>query len=66
MNPFKPLNLQQALNLLLDREREALLSGEIEVLAGLAHDKERLFQKLPTATLGELALDQLRRKADRN
>lgn len=53
-----------ALDDLLDRERAALLAGDIDGLGRLAHDKERLIGQLSASE--HTRLDDLQVKAARN
>ena len=55
---------RDALEDLLDRERSALLAGDIEGLARMGDEKERLLTALADAP--PRALDAIRDKADRN
>lgn len=63
---FKVPAVIDALDDLLDRERGAILRGELETLTRLAPEKERLMQRLP-AEPGDVArVERLRQKAGRN
>lgn len=57
--------ITDALNDLLDGERELILSGRLEELGRTIEQKERLFARLATNS-NPLALDSLRQKLERN
>ncbi|WP_424943776.1 flagellar biosynthesis protein FlgN [Aliiroseovarius crassostreae] len=63
---FKIPAIPDALDALLDKEREILLSGQIEALPRLAPQKEKLLNQLPSAKATSQQVEALRRKADRN
>ncbi len=63
---FKIPSVPDALERVLDQERQMLLSGNIEALAQLAPHKERLLTQLPTARAEQTVVEKLRQKADRN
>lgn len=56
--------VHEALEKLLDRERNALLAGDLETIAGLAEEKERLIGQLSGSAVP--GLEGLRNKAARN
>ncbi|MCB1364734.1 MAG: flagellar biosynthesis protein FlgN [Rhodobacteraceae bacterium] len=59
--------LFEALDELLDRERQALVAGELNVLADLMVRKETLMRDIGAAGVGEQAgLNRLRDKVNRN
>lgn len=55
-----------ALDDLLDRERQAILKGDLDRLVRLAPEKERLLGLLAGASADERRILRLRQKADRN
>lgn len=63
---FKIPSISDALDRVLDQERQILLSGNIKALAQLAPHKERLFTQLSAAGPDPRVLENLRKKADRN
>ena len=66
MGLFNPTRTDEALDRLLDHEKQLILSGRIEALAQISAEKDRLMARLGQSPSGAEALDQLRRKADRN
>lgn len=56
----------RALSALLDRERQALLSGDLNVLTNLTAEKEVLLKKLGSLASGSSQLANLRKKVERN
>ncbi|KPN64851.1 hypothetical protein SAMN04488527_12116 [Aliiroseovarius crassostreae] len=63
---FKRISPAQALNNLLDQERNLLLSGQLVELAKLGPEKERLFRLLPSMALSRTVIEQMRQKAEHN
>jgi len=55
-----------ALDDLLDHERQVILSGKIDALVRLAPEKERLLARLPVAVTDPATLERLRGKVMRN
>ncbi|MAM61838.1 hypothetical protein [Maritimibacter sp. UBA3975] len=51
---------------LLEREKALILSGDIDGVARLSHEKERLMSRLARARFRRGELDRLREKANRN
>ena len=66
MGLFKQTRMDEALERLLDQERQIILSGRIEALAPISAEKDRLLSRLGQSHGGLHTLDHLRRKADRN
>ncbi len=56
----------EALSDLLDREREALLAGDLDGLARMADAKEALVARVAQLAEGPPGLERLRRIAERN
>ncbi|PVA09707.1 flagellar protein FlgN [Pelagivirga sediminicola] len=55
------------LDALLDRERAALLTGDLEAIAAILHDKEKLIDRLNTlAPASRSAVSTLKEKVMRN
>lgn len=63
---FKLPDVAEALDALLDQEREMILLGRLESLVQVGQEKLRLLEKLPAAGAGAGTLEKLREKADRN
>jgi len=63
---FDTLAPALALERLLAREHEALLTGQLAALDRFAQDKDRLAGQLASAGAPRHQLDRLRRMADRN
>lgn len=63
---FKIPAIPDALDALLDKEREILLSGQIEALPRLAPQKEKLLSQLPSTKVTSQQMEALRMKVDRN
>lgn len=55
-----------ALDDLLDRERQAILAGDLDMLARQAGEKARLLERLAGSTADSTRIERLRIKADRN
>ena len=55
-----------ALSDLLDREKKLILRGDIDGVARLSHEKERLLKRLAKGPFRRGALAGLKAKADRN
>lgn len=55
-----------ALDDLLDRERQAILSGNLEMLSRQFGEKKRLLERLAGSTSDITRIERLRTKADRN
>jgi len=67
MTPTTTDDIITALDALLDRERAAILAGELDALAPLMNEKTALIDALGgQATPEGTALDRLRKKAGRN
>ncbi len=66
MTLFKSRNLSDAVEDLLERERRAVLSGNLEALTRLISEKRRLMDQLARSTEHPDRLDRLRGKARRN
>jgi|GEM_PF-1652908 flagellar biosynthesis/type III secretory pathway chaperone len=66
MGLFNPTRADDALDRLLDQERQLILSGRIEALAQVSAEKDRLMARLGQSHGDARDLDKLRRKADRN
>ena len=56
----------EALDDLLDHERQMILAGKIDALLRMGPEKERLMARLPRSVLDPDALVRLRKKAERN
>lgn len=63
---FKIPSVVDALDDLLDRERQGILAGNLEQLARLAGEKTRLLERLAGSTSDIARIERLRVKADRN
>lgn len=60
-------DLYHSLDTLLDREREALLNGDLSTISGLVIEKEQLIEQIATTdNTGRQELATLHRKALRN
>jgi hypothetical protein len=59
-------DLIDALNDLLDRERRALLAGDLEGLGRLLPQKEAMLHRLSQEAVGDAPFDGLRRRLRRN
>ena len=66
MTLFKSAQPGEVLEHLLDREREALLSGNLDALSRLHTEKSALIDRLRKNRLPESRLEALRHKARRN
>ncbi|HGG06587.1 MAG TPA: flagellar biosynthesis protein FlgN [Aliiroseovarius sp.] len=66
MAMFSKFTIIDALDDLLDRERQAILTGNIDGLARQAVEKTRLLEQLSGATTDTQRIERLRVKADRN
>lgn len=67
MSNEPPERVMRAAAVLLDRERAALLAGDLVAVAAIAHDKEALVSWLvPDAAADPALLETLRAKAARN
>ena len=66
MTLFKSRNLIDAVEDLLERERRAVLSGNLDALTRLISEKRRLMELLARGTEQSARLDRLRGKARRN
>lgn len=66
MTLFNRRTAAQSLNNLLEQERMFLLAGDLNALAKLAPEKERLFKLIPTVSLDAKTLREMAQKADRN
>lgn len=63
---FKNKNLGDAVEDLLERERQAVLAGNLEVLTRLISEKTRMMALLKRTAIPQDQLTQLRRKAQQN
>ena len=63
---FNIPSVVDALDDLLDRERQAILSGNLDGLARLLGEKTRLMERLSGSTTDITRIERLRVKADRN
>lgn len=63
---FKPPPVIEALEDLLDRERLAILSGNLDALARHLAEKTRLLEALAKSTSTGARIEQLKVKANRN
>ena len=63
---FRLPEVADALDRLLEQERELILKGRLEALVRLGTEKIRLLEKLPTTQVDAETLERLRAKADRN
>ncbi len=63
---FKTVNVLDALEDLLERERRVILTGNLDLLARLAPEKSRLMSRMAIASGPAQTFDRVRRKADRN
>ncbi len=64
---FKPPTpIIEALEDLLDRERIAILSGNLDALSRHLGEKTRLLESLATSTSDSVRIERLKIKADRN
>ncbi|MGR3322704.1 MAG: flagellar biosynthesis protein FlgN [Pseudooceanicola sp.] len=67
MQNYDADGILDALDDLLNRERDALLSGQLDRLPDLLEDKERLIERLGRTEMAEESqLAALRRRAERN
>lgn len=66
MGLFNMTAISDQLDNLLDKEREILLAGRIEMLPRLAPQKEKLLERLSSSNISREQIEKLRRKADRN
>lgn len=63
---FKPAHPGEILEDLLDREKEAVLCGNLDALRGLVAEKTVLINRIRRDSLPESRLEILRKKARRN
>lgn len=63
---FNIPSVVDALEDLLDRERQAILTGNLDSIARQLAEKTRLLENLPTATADLAHIARLKAKADRN
>ncbi len=63
---FNIPSVVDALDDLLDRERQAILSGNLDGLARLLGEKTRLMERLSGSSTDTTRIERLRVKADRN
>jgi len=63
---FKRTDAADALNDLLEKERSALLAGNLETILRLKDEKERLLARFAGSSPDETTLRHMREKANRN
>ena len=63
---FRRSTAVEALNDLLDAERQAILRGDLDPLVRIGPEKARLMQHLPGSTTDSAPVQRLREKAGRN